>query len=164
MRFDRKFVNAKYNPERDVVFFKMGLSSKLHTSLSLSAFTGSNPEATKIIRKIALETIGDMEELLPVLYIFEKLIEVVIVLPRRVEDGEANDWRGTDAAGNVDGCDQQAWELGLRIEKTGGVEECSQIVKAMLEVGLESLRSEKWHDWEIPSVRVVEHWEDILGA
>ncbi|PVH74627.1 hypothetical protein DL98DRAFT_658686 [Cadophora sp. DSE1049] len=162
MRSDRKMVSMKFNPRQDVVFFKMGLSSKMHTSLSLEAFVKFQPEAANCLRKIAVETIGEVKEFAPILKGFEMLEELVIVLPAvREVDGM---WNLSDVAENENGWEQRAWELGLKIDRTTNVDELKRMVEGVVVREMERLKAEKWKDWKLSSVKVVEKWEDILEA
>lgn len=162
MRSDRKMVSVKFNPRQDVVFFKMGLSSKMHTYLSLEAFVRFQPDAAKCLRKIAVETIGEVEDFAPMLNGFEMLEELVIVLPAvREIDGMSN---LTDVAGNEDGCDQRAWELGLTIGRISKTDELKKMVEEVVVGEMEKLKTDTWNDWKLPSVKVVESWEDVLGV
>ncbi|KAH9212101.1 hypothetical protein DL95DRAFT_509805 [Leptodontidium sp. 2 PMI_412] len=160
MRGDRKLVEVRFNPRRDVVFFKMGLSSKMHTFLSLEAFVNFQPDAAKCLRRIAVETVGAVESFVPVLRGFGSLEEVAIVLPI-AKDYSGSEFRFTDAVDNVDGYNQRAWELGLSIQRAEDVEDLKWRVKEVVRRELERVKAERWIDWEIPSVRVVEQWEDV---
>ena len=162
MRSDRKMVHVKFNPRQDVVFFKMGLSSKIHTALSLEAIVGHQPEVVKGSRRIAIETIGDVTDFARVLKGFDMLEELVIVLPavRKVGDN----WNFSDVAGNEDSWDQRAWELGLKIVTTLDTDDLkSKVEKAILDE-MKRLKNEKWSGWKFPNVRAVENWEDMLES
>lgn len=160
MRSDRKMVHVKLNPRQDVVFFKMGLSSKIHTALSLDAFVKHQPEVVKCLSKIAVETIGDLKDFALALKGFEVLEELIIVLPAVREVDE--NWNFSDVAGNEERWNQRAWELGLKIGTTLGADDLMSRVEKMIVNEIEGLKNEKWKEWKLPHVRVVENWEDIL--
>ena len=162
MRSDRKMVHVTFNPKEDVVFFKMGLSSKIHTALSLDAFVKHQADVVKCVRKIAVETIGDLKDFALVLKGIEVLEELIIVLPA-VRQADAN-WNFSDVAGNDEGWDQRAWELGLKIGTTLGADDLMSRVEKMIVNELEGLKNEKWKEWKLPYVRVVENWENIMGS
>ncbi|KAL2075080.1 hypothetical protein VTL71DRAFT_22 [Oculimacula yallundae] len=111
MRGDRAIVEAKFS-HQDVIFFKMGLSSKMHTHLSLTAFVRFQPEAAKWLKRIALETIGDLEILVPVLKGFQSLEEVVIVLPA-ARDVDLSTCNLTDALENFGGLESESMGAGI---------------------------------------------------
>ena len=162
MRSDRKMVHVKFNPRQDVVFFKMGLSSKIHTALSLEAIVGHQPEVVKCSTRIAVETIGDVTDFARVLKGFDMLEELVIVLPavRKVGDN----WNFSDVAGNEDSWDQRAWELGLKIVTTLDTDDLKSKVEKTILDEMKRLKNEKWSGWKFPNVRAVENWEDMLES
>ena len=162
MRSDRKMVHVKFNPRQDVVFFKMGLSSKIHTALSLEAIVGNQPEVVKCSTRIAVETIGDVTDFARVLKGFDMLEELVIVLPavRKVGDN----WNFSDVAGNEDSWDQRAWELGLKIFTTLDTDDLKSKVEKTILDEMKRLKNEKWSGWKFPNVRAVENWEDMLES
>ncbi|KAK0123755.1 hypothetical protein ONS95_008762 [Cadophora gregata] len=161
IRSDRKMVSLVFNPRYDVVFFKMGLSSKMHTSLSLEAFVNFQPAAATSLRMIAVETIGEVGEFATALRGFDRLEKLVVVLPAVREVDTANNL--TDVAGNEDGWDQRGWELGLSIERAENVNDLKKRVQELVEGEMERLKREKWERWTVPSLSIVETWEEILG-
>ncbi|KAG4432300.1 hypothetical protein IFR05_012207 [Cadophora sp. M221] len=163
MRGDRKLVEVKFNPRQDVIFFKMGLSSKMHTCFSLEAFVNLQPEDAKCLRRIAIETVGMVESFVPVLRGFGSLEELVVVLPIFKVYSE-REFKFTDAEDNFEGYDQRAWGLGLRIQRTGDVEGLKWKVSEVLRGELMRVKAERWNGWRIPLVRVVEKWEDYFGT
>ncbi|KAH7305736.1 hypothetical protein BKA65DRAFT_560059 [Rhexocercosporidium sp. MPI-PUGE-AT-0058] len=161
MRCDRKLVEVKFNPRQDMIFFKMGLSSKMQTCLSLEAFVKFQPAAAKCLRRIAVETIGAVENFVAVLMRFESLEQLLVVLPM-FNNYNGFEHRYSDAADNVGRYNQRAWELGLSIQGTGDMEDLKWRVEEVIRRELERVKAERWMDWKLPCVRVVEQWENLL--
>lgn len=152
-------LNLPYNPYHDVLFFKTCLTSALHWHRCVAAFAEIYPVAAGCVKVIALERLGNLHDFLPAVREFSNLRELVIVLPELAHALNTQDWQD---ASQFPELDPRCLYLGIRMGKTDNVEQLSRRLEALLITGFEDLKRKRWQDWNFPSVRVVEHWQDIF--
>lgn len=139
----KNHMGMPFDPARDVVYFSYAVNPS-----TLIDFEAQYPIEASKIRTIALpRTISpdnsSRHDILAALHFFEQLTEVIIVLG--ITRSETGSRVGTDS-----------WEGGLFTGRDRWT------FPRSVEESLEKLKKERWPDWKLPVVTIVNSQEDIM--